>query len=69
MNKEPVFTLRAQDKFAPETIERWADKVEIENNRRVGAEAGKTKRKIKEARALAHNMRAWQELNKSKIPD
>ena len=69
MKYEPTFVLRAQDKFAPSIIERWAAEVERENGCRIGPEADKTKQKIREARALAHQMRAWQELNRSKIPD
>lgn len=66
---EPVFILRAQDRFAPGLVERWADMVEHANSPRVGDVAEKTRQKIKGARALAHQMRAWQELNLPKIPD
>jgi len=66
---EPVFILRAQDKFAPTLIERWAAEVENANKDRAGEWAEKTERKVKEARSLAHEMRAWQALNPPKIPD
>lgn len=57
---EPVFILRAQDEFAPEIVERWALRLETV--------AGRTP-KVREARALAHKMRAWQEMNGAKVPD
>jgi hypothetical protein len=59
---EPVFILRAQDRFAPDVVEVWAAKVEA-----VGKVGNGDK--IKEARALAHQMRAWQALHVSKVPD
>jgi len=58
---EFVFILRAQDKFAPTVVEHWADRVQ--------AAKGAATPKVREARALAHQMRAWQELNTSKVPD
>lgn len=58
---EPVFILRAQDRFAPDLVERWASNV-------MSAKGAPTE-KVRQARALAHRMRAWQELNTSKIPD
>jgi hypothetical protein len=61
LSGEPVFILRAQDRFAPDVIEAWANKVELAR--------GTTTSKIREARALAHEMRAWQEMNTCKIPD
>ena len=63
--KEPVFVLRAQDKFAPDVIEVWATMVARGAAGGVGFET----QKVKKARALAHTMRAWQELNSSKVPD
>ncbi len=59
---EPYFILRGQDKLAPQLIEAWA--TTLENTRDFGRSA-----KIKDARAIAHEMRAWQERNFSKIPD
>lgn len=58
---EPVFVLRAQDQFAPALIESWAAKVDVAK--------GAPTTKAKKARALAHQMRAWQELNSCKVPD
>lgn len=58
---EPVFILRAQDCFAPDIIENWANCV-------VSANGGPTD-KSRKAKALAHQMRAWQEWNTSKVPD
>ena len=58
---EPVFILRAQDRFAPDVIEAWAGKVEM-------AKGGQTD-KSRKARALAHQMRAWQALHSCKVPD
>lgn len=66
---EPTFTLRAQDKLAPETIEAWARMLEMAVHGVVSCEADASKQKIKEARAIAHQMRAWQELHFNKIPD
>jgi hypothetical protein len=59
---EPVFVLRAQDMFAPAIVERWAALVEGQNK-------PASKHKIAEARAIAHEMRAWQCRNTQKIPD
>lgn len=58
---EPVFILRAQDRFAPDLIEAWSHKVDVAK--------GAPTTKAKKARALAHQMRAWQEMNGSKVPD
>jgi len=58
---EPVFVLRAQDKFAPDLIERWADKVDAARGTQID--------KSRKARALAHQMRAWQALHDAKTPD
>lgn len=69
MSEEPKFTLRAQDKFAPQIIERWADEVEAATRNTIGDTAERSRQKVKEARALAYTMRAWQVLNRSKIPD
>lgn len=68
---EPVFILRAKDRFAPELVENWAALVEratIATVSGTGTVEG-SRNKIKDARALAHTMRAWQELNTSKTPD
>ena len=69
---EPVFTLRAQDKFAPAVVEWWADCVEAHLHNSLsdaGGPVDRGRRKIVEARALAHTMRAWQVLNNCKVPD
>jgi hypothetical protein len=58
---EPVFILRAQDRFAPDLLESWSHKVELAK--------GTVTEKSRKARALAHQMRAWQELNSCKVPD
>ncbi len=68
---EPVFVYRAKDDLAPATIEFWADQLEA---RTKGILSGTmnvdgSRQKIKEARAVAHSMRAWQALNGSKRPD
>lgn len=59
---EPVFILRAQDILAPPTIEHWARLLEV------SGKVGVTQ-KINEARAIAHEMRAWQERHSRKLPD
>ena len=71
MSEEPTFTLRAKDRFAPAAIEAWAREVESSTRNIVsGTEGVDAKRdKIKRARAIAHKMRAWQELHGCKIPD
>ncbi len=66
---EPVFILRAQDRFAPQLVEEWARLVDDNVRFAVSEAADNSKRKASRARALAHQMRAWQELNKSKTPD
>lgn len=66
---EPVFVLRAKDKFAPAVIEFWADLVAEAVAGTASSEADWSRRKVKGARALAHHMRAWQVLNSCKIPD
>jgi hypothetical protein len=68
---EPVFVLRAQDTFAPKVVEAWANAVDAASSAIVSGTEGvdATRSKIKEARALAHQMRAWQELHGSKRPD
>lgn len=58
---EPVFILRAQDLLAPSAVEGWAS--------RVDQLRGYVTDKTREARALAHQMRAWQEVHTSKVPD
>ena len=66
---EPTFTLRAQDRFAPEILEAWADRVERAVSNTIGERSDLSRDKVKKARALAYTMRAWQTLNRSKIPD
>lgn len=66
---EPTFTLRAQDKFAPKIIEAWAFEVERACEGVVSSTVNASKAKAKAARALAHDMRAWQERNYCKVPD
>jgi hypothetical protein len=68
---EPVFVLRAKDLLAPGLVENWANKLEAYDKSRVEDSTVQMRRqaKIKEARALAHQMRAWQALNTSKMPD
>lgn len=66
---EPTFELRAQDRFAPEILERWADLVERSVFNSIGENSDASKKKALNARALAHTMRAWQTLNHCKTPD
>lgn len=61
---EPVFVLRAQDRFSPYAIRRWADMVEA------GSQPDTTSReKALRARFLAKDIEEWQARNKSKVPD
>lgn len=53
---EPVFVLRAQDKFAPVLVELWAELV------REGP-------KYNDAWQHAKTMRHWQKANGCKLPD
>ena len=66
---EPKFTLRARDAFAPQIIDAWAKEVEAAVKGVATSEADKTRQKVKQARALAHQMRAWQEMHDCKVPD
>lgn len=63
---EPIFTLCARDVAAPAVVERWIEEVE-RLCYAVGIEP--PEKKIAEARALAHQMRAWQTVNGAKLPD
>lgn len=70
---EPVFVLRAQDALAPEIVETWAFRLEHET---LGRDSPSTRKrslsqisKIRGARALAREMRAWQASHDSKLPD
>lgn len=68
---EPVFVLRAKDKFAPQVVEFWATLVSgaVANIVPGTERSNETRAKVKEAKALAHQMRAWQEINGCKRPD
>lgn len=47
---EPLFILRAQDRFADEIVDLWADRAEL---------AGSPPEMVAEARGLAEKMRRW----------
>jgi hypothetical protein len=57
---EPVFVLRANDKLAPELVEKWAADAERH---------GCGEAKVREARNAAEAMRAWGKEQGSKFPD
>ena len=57
---EPVFVLRAQDKFAPDVVRGWAA---------LAKAAGVPLEKRLEAELLAIEMEAWQQENAVKVPD
>lgn len=57
---EPVFVLRASDRFAPGLIDHWANQAHA---------AGVPDNKVAEAVQLADAMRVWQRRNGSKTPD
>lgn len=59
---EPLFVVRAQQRFAPEYVELWANQAEV---------MGASTEKVASARQVAEDMRAWQKANqdKVKIPD
>lgn len=58
---EPVFILRAQDKFAAAVIEVWCVLVAMYR--------GDDHPKVVEARMLAKEIREWQLKNNCKVPD
>lgn len=65
---EPVFILRAQDKFMPRILREWATSVEIgtiQSHERVGVITPK----VREARDLATQVEEWQKINGCKVPD
>ena len=66
---EPVFILRARDVLAPNAVERWADELQMAMSSQGATSPARDTAKIREARALAHQMRAWQALHGSKLPD
>lgn len=57
---EPLFILRAQDRFMPELVEEWARRVEI---------AGGPPGKVADARRLAAQATTWQVAHGCKVPD
>jgi hypothetical protein len=57
---EELFVLRAQDSFAPEVVLLWAQTAKMR---------GCPQQKVEDARRAAARMRAWQEINGSKLPD
>lgn len=58
---EPLFILRAQDRFAPALVRRWADQAEA---------SGVSPSKVHEARSLAARMEAWaRDHGGAKVPD
>lgn len=59
-DNEPVFTLRARDITAPNTIRRWAS---------AAAELGAPPEKVGDALRLAAYMETWQRQHGCKVPD
>lgn len=57
---EPIFVLRAQDRYAPLVVRIWA---------LVVANAGAPSAKCTEALDLAAKMEAWQRQHDHKVPD
>lgn len=70
---EPLFILRANDKFMPDLLELWIAKVQEAAQTPTQGEAHdvvrKRSRKIEEARALLRQVRTWQGINGCKVPD
>jgi hypothetical protein len=61
LEREPLFVLRSQDKFAAATVRHWADLAEA---------GGANKKKVEEARQLADDMERHARLHGgSKVPD
>lgn len=63
---EPLFVLRAQDRFAPTIVRLW---VEAVANASLEADNEKMEAKINEALRLAKDMERWQAKHGSKVPD
>lgn len=57
---EPVFLLRAQDVIAPGLVSIWADIADV-----IGADQAI----VNAAREQSIEMRKWQSIHKSKVPD
>jgi len=57
---EPIFTLRAQDRFAPMLIRLWADMTATQSNRQ---------KKAENAYLIAQVFDDWARTNKSQFPD
>lgn len=57
---EPMFTLLARDKLAPEIVREWAYRA---------LAAGTPMEKVTEARRVADEMENWQIENGRKVPD
>jgi hypothetical protein len=66
---EPVFILRAKDRLAPDAVEHWIRLVEQAAHQAGASNPRRDSLKLKEAQALAHQMRAWQASNGCKVPD
>lgn len=58
---EPVFILRAKDKFAPNALRHWADQL--------AWEVGEDNPLVKMAKTQADAMEVWASMNGSKTPD
>jgi len=67
---EPVFVLRAKDKYAPATITSWAAMVSQQVDKNTPA-TPKSLKKAHEAMQLVKDIREWQERrdDQVKIPD
>lgn len=64
--EEPLFTLLARDRHAPDTVEKWADSRELEIRRGYGGNKEKLVAELQqlaEARKIAGDMRNWRRQN------
>jgi hypothetical protein len=66
---EPLFTLRAQDQFAPMLVRLWADMVKMSHKGEGMEDNVKTTLKTDSAFEIANAMEAWQRAHGSKVPD
>lgn len=57
---EPIFVVRAKDKFCARVIEFWIHKAQLE---------GVNDKKIRDARELLSVVTRWQRVNHTRIPD
>lgn len=66
---EPIFVLRAQDRFAPMLVKQWAMRLLQEIGKADTENDAARIQKAREALKCADEMEMWAEANGNKIPD